>query len=46
MAAPLPGVRAARDSRLPTVVRYVVSMFEHAHQIPMMALVPGPFGVH
>jgi hypothetical protein len=25
--------------------RYLVSMFEHAHQALMMALLPGPVGV-
>jgi hypothetical protein len=28
-----------------TTLRYVLSMFEHASQILMMALLPGPFGV-
>jgi hypothetical protein len=26
-------------------VRYVLSVFEHAHQALMMALLPGPVGV-
>jgi hypothetical protein len=37
----VPGTQAA----LALDVRYVVSMFEHARQALMMALLPGPVGV-
>jgi hypothetical protein len=30
---------------MPAIVRYLQSMFAHAHQALMMALLPGPVGV-
>jgi hypothetical protein len=33
------------DAGAAVSMRYVLSMFEHAHQVLMMALLPGPVGV-
>jgi len=36
---------ARKTPGMPAVLRYVLSMFAHAHQALMMALLPGPVGV-
>ena len=38
-------VKPAEARGLPAILRYVLSMFAHAHQALMMALLPGPVGV-
>jgi hypothetical protein len=40
----LPG-SLAEKGRFAVAVRYVLIMFERAHQAQMMALLPGPVGV-
>jgi hypothetical protein len=40
-----PGVPGREIAVVSAIVRYVLNMFERAHQTLMMALMSGPFGV-